>query len=67
MEQVPLVVNFLATVEGFVWTVGFDSDAELFPGGAVLVSKWYREELVVRIGIFGQGSRNHLLPEAVVA
>ena len=50
--RVPLVVNFFATIEGFVWTVGFDSNAELFPGRVVLVSKWYREELVVSIGVF---------------
>ena len=51
-EAIPLVVYFLAAVEGFVWAVGPDCDAELFPGGAVRVSKWHREELMVRIGIF---------------
>ena len=51
-ELVPLIVKFLATVNGCVGAVGFDSSAELFPGSMVLVSEWYGKELVVRIGVF---------------
>ena len=51
-EGIPLVVYILATVEGFVWAVCSNCNAELFPGGAVRVSEQYREELIVRIGIF---------------
>ena len=51
-EGIPLVVYFLATIEGFVRTVGSDCDAELFPGGVVRVSEQYREELMVRVGVF---------------
>ena len=46
------VVYFFATVEGFVWAVCSNCDAELFPGGAIRVSERYREELMVRIGVF---------------
>ena len=52
LELVPLVIKFLTTIEGFVWTIGFDSSAELFPGSTVLVSKWYGKGLVIRIGVF---------------
>ena len=51
-ETIPLVVYFFATIEGFVWTIGSDCDAELFPSGAIRVSKQYRKELMVRIGVF---------------
>ena len=49
---IPLIIYFFATVEGFVWAVCSDCNTELFPGRAVRVSKWYREELMVRIGVF---------------
>ena len=51
-EAIPLVVYFLATIEGFVWTVGSDCNTELFPSGVIRVSEWYREELMVKIGVF---------------
>ena len=52
LETIPLVVYFFATIEGFVWGVCSNCDAELFPGGAIRVSEQYREELMVRIGVF---------------
>ena len=58
LELIPLVIQFLATVKGFVGAICFDRSAELFPGSAVPVSKGYRKELVVRIGVFRLGSRN---------
>ena len=51
-EGVPLVVYFLAAIEGFVWGVCSNCNAELFPGRMIRVSKRYREELMVRIGVF---------------
>ena len=51
-ELIPLVVYFFATIEGFVWGVCPDCNAELFPGRVIGVSEWYREELMVRIGVF---------------
>ena len=57
-EGIPLIIYVLATIEGFVWTVGFDSKAELFLGGMVWISKWHREELVIGVGVFRQGLRN---------
>ena len=51
-ERISLVVYFLATIEGFVWGICPNCDAELFPGRAIRVSKRYREELMVRIGVF---------------
>ena len=51
-ELIPLVVYFFATIEGFVWGVCPNCNTELFPGGAIRVSEWYREELMVRIGVF---------------
>ena len=52
LEGIPLVIYLLATVEGFVQTVGSDCDTELFPSGMVRVSEWYRKELMVGIGVF---------------
>ena len=51
LEGIPLIVYFLATIEGFVWTIGSDCDTELFPSGVVRVSEQYREELMVRIRV----------------
>ena len=51
-EGIPLVIYFLATIEGFVRTIGSDCNTELFPSGVVRVSERYREELMVRIGVF---------------
>ena len=51
-EVIPLIIYFFATVEGFVWAVCSNCDAELFPGRVVRVSKQYREELMVRVGVF---------------
>ena len=52
MEGIPLVIYFLATIESFVQTVGSDCNTELFPSGTVRVSEQYREELMVRVGVF---------------
>ena len=51
-EFIPLVVEFLATVERFVGTLHFDRSAEGFPSRAIMISKWYWEELVIRVGVF---------------
>ena len=51
-EHIPVVIYFFATVEGSIWTVGSDGNAKFFPSSAVGVSEWYREELVVRKGVF---------------
>ena len=51
-ELIPLVVEFLATIESFVGTLCFDRSAECFPSRTIMISKWYGEELVIRVGVF---------------
>ena len=51
-EAIPLVLYFFVTIKGLVWGICSNCDAELFPGGVIRVSKWYREELMVGIGVF---------------
>ena len=52
LESILLVVEVFAAVEGFGGAICFNSKTESFPGGTILVTKWYREELVIRVGIF---------------
>ena len=47
LELIPLIVKFLATVEGFVGAFCFDGSAKGFPSGTIMVSEQYREELVI--------------------
>ena len=52
LELKLLVVKAFAAVKGLVGIFYSDSKTELFPGGMILVTKWYGEEFVIRIGVF---------------
>ena len=47
-----LMVEVFTVVKGFVGAIHFDSKTKGFPGGMILITKWYREELVIRVGVF---------------
>ena len=42
----------VSAVKSFVGAICFNSKMESFPGGVIPVTKWYREELVIRVGVF---------------
>ena len=52
LELEPLVVKAFAAVEGLVGAFCFDSKTEFFPSHTISVAEWYREEFVIRIGVF---------------
>ena len=52
LELKPLLVKAFAAVKGLVGAFCFDSKTELFPGRVISVTKWYREEFVIRVRIF---------------
>ena len=52
LEFKPLMVEVFTAVKGFVGAICFDGKTESFPGRAISVTKWYREELVIRVGVF---------------
>ena len=51
-ELKTLVVKGFAALKGLVGTFCFDSKTEFFPSGVISVTKWYREEFVIRVGVF---------------
>ena len=51
-EFKPLVIEVFTAVKGLVGAICFDSKTESFPGRVILVTKWYREEFVIRVGVF---------------
>ena len=52
LEFKPLMVEVFAAVKGFVGAICIDGNTESFPGSVILVTKWYGEELVIRVGVF---------------
>ena len=51
-ELKPLLVKAFAAVKGLVGVFYFDSKIEFFPSRVILVTEWYGEEFVIRVGIF---------------
>ena len=66
-ELKPLMVKAFAAVKGLVGNFCFASKTDSFPGRDISVTKWYREELVIRTGYSDTAREISPLPEVMVA